>query len=140
MSRAKNDTARGRSENMRAIRSRDNRTTEMRLKAILIRNAVSGWKLRPKNIHGHPDFYFPEQEVVIFVDGCFWHGCPKCGHTPRTNARYWSAKIARNKRRDRFVLKTLRSFGYSVVRIWECRLRVDSKYCLSRILNELNGG
>ncbi len=137
MSRAKNDIDRRRSENMRAIRSHGNRTTEMRLKAMLVRHAIDGWKLCPKNIPGNPDFFFPKEKVVIFVDGCFWHGCPRCGHIPRTNGTYWAAKIARNRRRDRSVMRILKSLGYRVIRIWECHLRTNPKRCLYRVLHRV---
>jgi DNA mismatch endonuclease (patch repair protein) len=119
---------------MRAIRSFGNRTTELRLKAILVRRSITGWKLHPKDAPGNADFYFPEKRVAIFVDGCFFHGCPRCGHTPRTNRTYWAAKIARNKRRDTATSRTLRALGYRVTRIWECQLREHPNRCLSRIL------
>ena len=119
---------------MRAIRSSGNRSTELRLKAILARHAITGWKLHPKDAPGNADFYFPEKRVAIFVDGCFFHGCTRCGHIPRTNRTYWAAKIARNKRRDKIILRALRAKGYKVTRIWECQLRNHSRHCLRRIL------
>ena len=51
---------------------------------------------------GTPDFIFEERKVAVFVDGCFWHGCPRCGHVPHANAAYWTAKIEANRRRDRW--------------------------------------
>jgi DNA mismatch endonuclease (patch repair protein) len=63
--------------------------------------------VHPPNIIGNPDLVIQEARVAVFVDGCFWHGCPRCGHIPRTNRAYWTAKLARNKRRDRAISKAL---------------------------------
>src|SRR6202795_2420859 len=88
---------RSRSENMRAIRSSQNRTTEGRLVSLLRVQRIGGWKLHQKGLPGKPDLVIPSKHIAIFVDGCFWHGCPSCGHIPKTNRAYWRAKIARNK-------------------------------------------
>src|ERR1700722_16772448 len=106
----------GRSQNMRAIKSRGNRTTERRLRAMLVRSGLRGWTMYPAKSIGSPDFLFVAQKVAIFVDGCFWHGCPRCGHVPRTNSAYWKAKIDRNQKRDVLVRRVARSSGYAVVR------------------------
>jgi DNA mismatch endonuclease (patch repair protein) len=53
------------------------------------------------------------------VDGCFWHGCPKCGHVPHTNSAFWHAKFSRNQQRDILNTKLLKRKGLRVVRIWE---------------------
>jgi DNA mismatch endonuclease, patch repair protein len=126
-----------RSRNMRAIKASSNATTELCLRAHLVRNRIRGWKLRPKNVRGCPDFFFAAPGVAVFVDGCFWHGCPKCGHTPKTNRPYWSKKLAGNRLRDNRVRSALRDSGIRVVRIWECRLRNQPRSCLRRISNML---
>ncbi|MEN3942037.1 very short patch repair endonuclease [Prosthecobacter sp. SYSU 5D2] len=69
-----------------------------------------------------PDFVFWRARVALFVDGCFWHGCPRHGTRPRQNGEFWSAKILRNQARDRKVSRVLRRDGWSVLRIWECTL------------------
>lgn len=127
-----------RSKNMQAIRSSGNKTTEERLVSLLRAHRLRGWRLHPPHIVGNPDLLIPRKRVAIFVDGCFWHGCPRCGHIPRTNRAYWLAKITRNKRRDRTVSKALRALGYHVLRIWECQLRTNPKQCLGRVVNVLN--
>ena len=129
-----------RARNMRAIRSAGNSTTERRLASLLRRHGLRGWKLQARHIVGRPDLVIQSKRIAVFVDGCFWHGCPHCGHIPRTNRAYWLAKIAQNKRRDRAVSKALRALGYRVVRIWECQLRVKPEHCFERILSELNQG
>jgi len=126
-------TSETRSKNMRAIRSRGNRSTEWRLRAALVQRAISGWELHPSGVLGVPDFYFRFQRFAVFVDGCFWHCCPKCGHIPKTNVRYWRKKLERNRARDRRVAKDLRRAGCKVVRIWECEVRSDPGNCAERI-------
>ena len=65
------------------------------------------------------DIAFPGRRVAIFVDGCFWHGCPVHGTQPRSNTWYWGPKLQRNVERDRVVDQTLSAAGWTVVRIWE---------------------
>jgi len=138
MSRAKNSIATSRSENMRAIRSRGNKTTEVRIRTMFVRRALTGWKLHPIDVFGRPDFIFLKEGLCVFVDGCFWHGCPKCGHIPKTNAGYWRKKILRNRKRDALVRRKLRATGFSVLRVWECELRRSAPACLARILRSLS--
>jgi len=127
-----------RSSNMRAIRSAGNRTTETRLVSLLKEHRIRGWRLHPPHVIGNPDLLMKRERVAVFVDGCFWHGCPRCGHIPQTNDAYWFAKITRNKKRDRSVSRALKALGYRVVRIWECRLQAKPDRCLSRIVNAAN--
>jgi len=110
-----------RSRSMSRIRSKNNRTTEMVLRMALVRSGQRGWSMHP-DLLGKPDFYFPTLRLAIFVDGCFWHGCKKCGHTPITRTEFWRAKLKQNRQRDRRVARQLRSQGVQVVRIWEHRL------------------
>ena len=70
-----------------------------------------------------PDFVFLKQRVTVFVDGCFWHGCPKHGTQPKGNRAFWKKKFAANKARDRRVNRVLRRAGWRVLRIWEHTLR-----------------
>lgn len=129
-----------RSRTMRAIRSTSNKTTERRLASLLAKSGLRGWRLRSKQVLGTPDFVFPQKRVAVFSDGCFFHGCPHCGHIPRTNKAYWTAKILRNRRRDARISRRLRAMGYSVIRIWECRLRERPAWCLKRIERALTRG
>lgn len=125
--------AEDRSRNMRAIRSSGNKTTEIRLVTLLRENRLDGWRLHPSRVSGKPDLFFKAGRVAVFVDGCFWHGCPKCGHIPKTNRAYWKAKIARNLSRDELISRTLRASGLRVVRLRECDLRKCPLQCLRRI-------
>jgi DNA mismatch endonuclease (patch repair protein) len=65
------------------------------------------------------DVVFPRARVAVFVDGCFWHGCPEHGTWPKHNESYWRRKIEENTRRDRDTDARLRSDGWTVVRVWE---------------------
>src|SRR5579871_3918540 len=86
---------------MRSIRSKGNRSTERRLRAMLIQAKVRGWTVHPREIPGTPEFVFRNAKVAIFTDGCFWHGCPCFAKSPKTNADYWAKKIQLNVERDR---------------------------------------
>jgi DNA mismatch endonuclease (patch repair protein) len=71
--------------------------------------------------------------VAVFVDGCFWHGCPKHGTVPKTNIEFWTAKIQRNRQRDRHVDRALRAMGWKVVRVCEDQVRTRTAKIVSRI-------
>lgn len=103
---------------MGKIRSRNNKTTELRLRMAFIREGLSGWVLHP-DLPGRPDFFFAREKLAVFVDGCFWHGCRMCGHVPKTRSPFWSAKINRNRQRDRNTTRLLKSSGIEVFRVWE---------------------
>jgi DNA mismatch endonuclease (patch repair protein) len=110
-----------RSQVMGAIRARSNKDTELKLAAILRSARITGWR-RHQRLPGRPDFAFARKRLALFVDGCFWHGCPKHGRQPGTNTSYWAEKLARNKARDRSVSRSLRQTGWTVIRIWEHHL------------------
>ena len=130
-------TTKERSANMRAIKATSNSTTERRLRALLIRNCIRGWKLHQTSVLGAPDFFFKTEQVAVFVDGCFWHGCPKCGHVPKANLSNWLQKLARNKERDRQIRNILKRSGVRVVQLWECDLRSRPSACFNKILRVL---
>lgn len=96
----------------------------------LIRSLV-GMKTRlvwnAKQLPGTPDVYIPSRKLAIFVDGCFFHRCPRHGHLPKSNIMYWRAKLARNVRRDHRTDRELRNLGISVVRFWEHELSRHGK-------------
>jgi DNA mismatch endonuclease, patch repair protein len=106
---------------MKAIRSTGNKTTEQALARLLRQHGLSGWR-RHTALPGRPDFVWNGDQVAVFVDGCFWHGCPNCYRAPRTNSRFWAAKVLANRKRDRRVADQLRRRGFSVLRIWECKV------------------
>lgn len=70
-------------------------------------------------ITGRPDIVFPRARVAIFVDGCFWHGCPVHSVRPKANSRFWATKLEGNIARDNKVNAELNTLGWKVIRIWE---------------------
>src|SRR6185312_8131441 len=82
-----------RSKAMKAVKWRGNKTTEVKFRLALVRAKLKGWHLHKKGVIGNPDVHFSANKLSIFLDGCFWHGCPRCGHIPKTNNGYWATKI-----------------------------------------------
>ena len=139
---------------MARIRSRGNRDTELALVRLLRQAGIRGWRRqveirvrrspRPA-LRVRPDFVFPRQRVAVFVDGCFWHGCPahapperwlrkssmpvttpqgpRKGPAQRTGKEFWRRKLRANRARDRLVTKWLRWAGWRVIRIGEHELQ-----------------
>src|SRR5579872_2601058 len=106
-----------RSEIMSRVRGRGNKATELALVSLFHENKIVGWR-RHTPLYGSPDFTFRKSRLAVFVDGCFWHGCPKHATRPKNNEAFWTAKLARNKARDRLVVRTLKRRGWRVLRIW----------------------
>ena len=117
---------RQRSEIMSRVRSSGNLATELRLIAIFREFKLRGWR-RKTRMFGSPDFVFRSARLAVFVDGCFWHGCEVHRNVPKTNASFWTDKIARNKRRDARVRRVLNAEGWSVLRIWQHDLRYPDR-------------
>lgn len=65
------------------------------------------------------DIVFPRRRVAVFIDGCFWHGCPIHHTVAKTNERFWADKVASNMQRDAETTLLLEELGWTVVRIWE---------------------
>ncbi len=86
------------------------------------------------NITGKPDFVFVSKKIAVFVDSCFWHGCPKHFRQPSSNRKYWIQKIERNSKRDKDVTKRLKQEGWNVLRFWEHEINKNPKRCVRRIL------
>ena len=116
--------SRARSRLMTNVRGRGNRSTELRLVVLLRRLGIRGWR-RQTRLIGTPDIVFRAIRIVVYADGCFWHGCPRHYTSPATRAAYWRKKVADNRARDQKLARRLRRQGWSVWRIWECRIRQD---------------
>ncbi len=141
-----------RSEVMSRIRSRGNKDTELVLRGVFPakqnhrlrrrhlkiqvtagqrrvagKAIVASLVTRRVSLAVRPDFVFPKLKLAVFVDGCFWHGCPKHGTQPKGNAAFWRKKISGNRTRDRRVNRELRKSGWRVLRIWEHALPRTTK-------------
>lgn len=83
------------------------------------------YRINDKRLSGTPDIVLPKYHTVIFVHGCFWHGHKDCPNytVPKTNADFWKAKVTRNQERDQKVWRQLEAKGWSVIIVWECRLK-----------------
>jgi len=124
---------------MARIRGSGNAATELRMMALMREHRISGWR-RGQPVIGKPDFVFRRERVAVFVDGCFWHGCPRHATQPKTRAAYWAAKFSRNKARDREVTRTVRKAGWTVLRVWECALsRKQWRRTAGRLVRALSG-
>ena len=113
-----------RSQIMRAVKSKGNKSTEINLIYLFKKHKIIGWR-RNYKLFGNPDFVFPKKKAVVFADGCFWHGhtCRKL--KPVANRKYWINKISKNKKRDAKVNSILKSKGWIVFRIWECQIKKE---------------
>ncbi len=112
-----------RSYNMSRIRGKDTKP-EMIVRRFLHANGFR-YRLHVKDLPGKPDIVLPKYRTVIFVHGCFWHGHEGCKYfrIPKTRTRWWTEKIGRNKRNDASNTNGLRSAGWKVISVWECKLR-----------------
>lgn len=129
-------TKKQRSYNMSMIRAK-NTGPEMVLRKILSKNGVRGYRLHYK-LTGRPDIVFPASKLAVFVDGCFWHKCPKCFVRPKTRRAFWDNKILSNTKRDKTVNIFLRKSGWKVLRVWEHSVRKSPDSIAGRIIARLN--
>ena len=128
-----------RSEIMRAVKSKDTKSTELVLISMFKENGITGWR-HSYNVKGHPDFVFLDKRIAIFVDGCFWHGHDCRNTRPADHAEYWAKKRERNIQRDKEATKAFEDRGWTVIRIWECELqRKNRKNTLDKLLSVING-
>jgi len=121
-----------RSAVMSRIRGRGNKDTELALIKLFRQHRITGWR-RNQKVFGKPDFLFRQNRLALFVDGCFWHGCPKHCKMPAGNRAFWQKKFAANKTRDRRVNRELHKLGWRVIRIWEHDLTKRDDSCTRRV-------
>lgn len=125
-----------RSRVMSAVKSKNTKSTELRLISYFKQNNITGWR-RGYKVKGHPDFVFLKKRIAIFADGCFWHG-HNCRNThPKDHEEYWRQKIERNMQRDINVNLTFKQRGWTVIRIWECELKKSNINILESKLEPL---
>jgi DNA mismatch endonuclease (patch repair protein) len=113
-----------RSEIMAKVHSTDT-TPEIRVRTVLDEMGYTFF-LENNDLPGKPDMLLPDYDTVVFVHGCFWHGCPVCRHAkirPKKNAEYWNKKLDRTMERDKENKIKLEQLGYKVLVIWECETK-----------------
>jgi len=91
------------------------------------------YRINDPSVTGKPDLSSKKMMISIFVDGCFWHGCPNHGTIPMTHRKYWHRKILKNKARDLFVDRILERAGWIVIRIWEHEIEHDLDHLILRL-------
>ena len=124
---------RKRSEIMSKVRSKNNKSTELKLIQLFKENHIVGWK-RNYPVKGHPDFVFLDKKIAVFVDGCFWHGHDCRNTRPSDNADYWKKKRERNMKHDKEITELFERRGWTVIRIWECELKKKNRDLLLKKL------
>ncbi len=112
-----------RRQTMQAVKGKGT-SLERKLASMLAGMRIKGWKKNIRELIGKPDIVFPKERIGIFIDGCFWHGCPVCQRRmPETNKEYWETKIKRNIERAKYQNQVLSNEGWVVIRIWEHEMR-----------------
>lgn len=101
------------------------RSTDTKPELLLWENLDHRVFRRYPQVPGHPDFGNISRKIALFVDGCFWHGCPACYRAPATRPEYWARKLQRNASNDRLQGEELRKRGFIVIWFWEHDVRRD---------------
>ncbi len=113
---------------------------EQRLEALMRTIGLKSYVRSPANVVGKPDFVFRRRRLALFLDSCFWHGCPRHLRMPKSNLNYWRQKIANNRQRDVRQRRALKKQGWQVMRIWEHELKNPQRVLtkLTRILTQFS--
>lgn len=122
---------------MQAIRRTDTKP-EVALRSALHRAGFrfrKDYRIVTPDIRVKADIAFTRRGLVVFVDGCFWHGCPEHGRLPKVNEWYWSPKLERNRTRDERVTERLQASGWTVLRLWE-HIPIAQMQCQVSLLSE----
>lgn len=126
------------SRSMRGNRGR-NTGPELELRRLLREAGYPGYRLHWKRAPGRPDIAYPGRKVAIFVNGCFWHRCPRCQLAePKAHSEFWKRKFDLNQERDARKTRELEEAGWTVVTVWECELREDTGGVVDRLTGVLS--
>ena len=126
-----------RSKIMSKIRGKDTKP-EIFLRKVLFRSGYRySLKHRFKENNFRPDIVMVSRKICIFVDGCFWHGCPRCYKEPKSNRDYWVPKINRNIERDKEQNEYLKRNGWKVIRVWEHDLKENPTKTMIHVIREI---
>ena len=121
---------RKRSEIMRSIRSKGTKIENEF--ARILRMSKLKFKRNEKLLYGKPDFVFKNTKLAVFVDSCFWHGCPYHCRMPKSNESYWNEKIKRNKARDKQIVTWYKKHKWRILRFWEHSLNKNMQKCADK--------
>ena len=126
---------------MRKVKSRDT-GLEQKVRSALWRK---GYRFRKNetSLPGTPDIAFPGAKIAVFIDSCFWHGCPNHLRKPKSNTEYWEKKMARNRKRDAKVNREYERIEWKAIRIWEHSIREsfdETLQDLTDVLDNRYGG
>ena len=111
-----------------------NTKPELIMRAALREAGLPGYRLHWKKVPGRPDIAYPGKKIAIFVNGCYWHGCPICNlPLPKSNTEFWKAKFERNKARDKRKQAKLENLGWKVFVIWEHEISENPISCAAKI-------
>lgn len=111
-----------------------NTKPELVFRKALWEAGIRGYRLHWKNAPGKPDIAFPGKKIAIFLNGCFWHRCPKCQlGLPKHNSAFWEAKFTRNVERDKEKITALMNENWTVLVLWECELKRDLSVQVQRV-------
>lgn len=125
----------GRSRNMAAIRAQDT-GPELALRRALWKAGARGWRCHRKDLPGKPDLAWSRGRLIVQVDGAYWHGHPD--YVRPGASEYWTAKIRRNRERDKENDRALRLAGWEVIRLWDFEIADDLPGCVTRVLDALS--
>lgn len=125
------------SQQMARVRSQHT-SPEKHLRLALWRVGLR-YRLHARTPVGRPDLVFLGAKVAVFVDGCFWHGCPEHYSRPQSTSEFWATKLLTNVRRDRSQTQELERLGWIVVRIWECEVFDHLASSIERIREAVKG-
>lgn len=120
---------------MSSVRNK-NTGLEMKLRRALWKTGLR-YRVHFK-LPGKPDIVFPNRKTVIFIDGCFWHGCPVHSTNPKTNTAFWKTKIKANIERDHQVTLQLNEMGWLVIRVWGHEIKECLDIVVKNITDSLN--
>lgn len=130
-------TSRAVRASMRSNRSRDTKPE------LALRRAVHALGLRYRvatrplpGVRRTADMVFTRARVAVFLDGCFWHGCPQHHRAPSSNSGYWSGKVSRNMNRDAEVDQLLAEAGWDVIRVWEHEDPCEAAQRVARVVRD----
>lgn len=121
---------------MQAIKSK-NTSIELKFRKELFKRKIR-YRVNVSSLYGHPDIAIKKYKLVIFLDSCFWHCCPKHFRMPKSNLEYWQQKIKRNKNRDNEVNNYYKNRNWVILRYWECQIKNNFNQILDETVNAIN--